>query len=259
MKTFSYGINLFQNSSNNLNGCCNDSRDMRALVFSHFFKDREMGHLEDYAATKRDIWAALSSLQERAIIDKLPLVMISGSGHGITYPDRSEADGLGEGIACTDTRVAGKDWNPDTFISDKDLHKLLCGFPSTTIVEVWLDTCFSGGMDRAMIPGDSHRFMPLPGKKLMPVFPNSRVTVGLPANVIMWTAASENQTAADALLAHEYHGAFTYFWVKAFKENPKSSRLELLLKTRELLAKAGYQQWPRLKCWEKAAQRKVGR
>lgn len=252
------GINKFADSpQNNLNGCVNDAR-MMEQIFNHFSGTPSM--LTDSYATKNNIIDILRIERDQSRIDKLHWVGFSFSSHGTTYPDLSEEDGLGEALVCADVRIgANGEWDPDTIITDKELNTLLWTFPKETTVEIFLDTCFSGGMDRMASASLQDRFLPAPGKSMAPQFPSSRITVGLPPWVVMWCASSEAQTSADAYIKSDWHGAFTYSWQKVYQGNPKERRVGLLIESRQWLARNFYEQLPRLKCWNKPAQNRVGK
>lgn len=258
MKGLCVGINKFANSpKNNLNGCVNDAQ-MMGIIFEHI-TERYPLYLLDYDATKERIISSLRSLRDSAKVDKLSWVGFSFSSHGTTYPDSNEEDGLGEALVCADVRVDNGEWARETIITDKELNTLLWTFPQETTVEIFLDTCFSGGMDRMAGASIQDRFLPAPGQKMLPQFPSSRITVGLPPWVVMWCASSEAQTSADAYIKSDWHGAFSYAFQKVYQGNPKERRVGLLIESRQWLARNFYDQLPRLKCWTKPAQNKVGK
>lgn len=258
MQGLCVGINKFANSpKNNLNGCINDAQ-MMGIIFEHI-TERYPLYLLDYDATKERIISSLRSLRDSAKVDKLSWVGFSFSSHGTTYPDSDEEDGMGEALVCADVRMDNGEWAQETIISDKELNTLLWTFPQETTVEIFLDTCFSGGMDRMAGASIQDRFLPAPGKMMQPQFPSSRITVGLPPWVVMWCASSETQTSADAYIKSDWHGAFSYAFQKVYQGNPKERRVGLLIESRQWLARNFYEQLPRLKCWNKPAQKQVGK
>lgn len=240
---------------NNLKGCQADAMAMAALL-QDLGVPRVVLRLD---SSREDTWGQIKELRDRARTDKLTYAGFSFSSHGTTYPCQEEADGLGEALVCADVREKNGEWDPATIIADKELHTLLWTFPPACRVEIWMDTCFSGGMDRMASPSHQGRFLAAPEKALEPVFPNSRITVGLPPNVVMWTASSEQETSADAYIKSGWHGAFTYFWCRAFQAAPEARRVDLLLAARAGLRDAHYDQLPRLKSWNKPAQTQVGK
>ena len=256
------GLNHFARPGNDLNGCIPDDHTMQG--FATYFGINP-DDLEDKAAVKTAALGWLSKVQAEALANKVFYVGFSWSGHGTHYPRPEEPDGLGEALVCYDIREKGGDWDPDTIIKDTELRDILNGFPATCIVELFLDTCYSGGMDRGMIlqphqqPPFTGRYLHNPGNSQRAMrMANSAMSHGLNSNIIMWCASSEAQESEDAYIAGGSHGAFTWYWNEAWKANPGASRVDLLTKTRDALRANGYTQVPRLKCWNAQAQAKAG-
>lgn len=268
MKGFlAVGINHFLRPGNDLSGCVADEKSMVAVAHSLGITD--LVYLDDAMATKRNAWDALRSLVDLAKVGKLSYLGFSWSGHGTHYARPSEPDGLGEALVCYDIAEKNGEWDRKTIITDQELKDLLNQVPPTCVVEVWLDTCYSGGMDRALTDRifyhkdksitKADRFLHAPDNPAGNLrVANVTMSQGLNSNIIMWCASSEAQESEDAYIAGGPHGAFTWYWTQAFKANPKASRVELLLKTRAGLKKGGYDQFPRLKCYNAKAQGKVG-
>lgn len=257
-KGFCVGINHFQRPGNDLSGCIPDAKEMRHLLMGHLEVEDGLDYLVDGAATKANTIELLTNLVNTP---GLTYLGISWSGHGTHYNRPEEADGLGEALVCFDLAEQGGDWDPATIITDVEFKALLNQVPASCVVEVWLDTCYSGGMSKSLVPWvQTPRFLHNPGNtgEVMRLS-NSTLTQGLSSNIIMWCACSEAQTSADAFIQGGPHGAFTYFWGEAFRHNLNASRVELLLLTRTALKAAGYEQFPRLKAWNASAQRRVGR
>ena len=263
-KALVWGLNHFAIPGNDLSGCVPDAIQM-AGVFSAL--DCSVQKLLDKQATASAIESYLLALQAEAKSTKgFYYVGLWGSGHGSHYPSVKEGDGLGELIVCYDIKSDGDNW-VSGFIKDRRMREILNGFPANGVVEIGLDICYSGGMDRGMIVVDHEmtafyksRFLHNPNNPTGHLrVANSTISHGLNSNIIMWCASSEPQESADAWIAGGAHGAFTYYWCEAFKKNPKASRVELLIATRKALTVNGYDQVPRLKCWNAAAQRSVGK
>lgn len=251
-KILCVGLNHFLRPGNDLQGCVPDARSMSALLGGGDM-------LLDAGTTKKNVMRWLSLALDDAKDGKVDSIALTWSGHGTHYDRPEEADGLGEALVCYDIAEKDGDWDPDTIIKDSELHDLLNQFPASCLVEVWLDTCYSGGMDRVLFPSRSSRFLHNPGNtEGVQRFANSTVTAGLNSNIVMWTASSEAQTSADAYIKSGFHGAFTWYWLQAYQAMPQSSRLELLLATRKGLADNHFEQLPRLKAWNARVQAGVG-
>lgn len=257
------GINHFKRPGNDLAGCVPDAEEMGA-VFANLGATPTV--ITNASVIRQRVLAELDAMSLQARIGKLAYFAFAWSGHGTHYAQSLEDDGLGEALICYDCDVIGDEWNPDTIIKDTELRNILNQFPPSCTVEVWLDTCYSGGMDRVLSPHkpfpaiiSEGRFLHNPGNPTGHLrVANSTISQGLNSNIIMWCASSEPQESADAYIAGGAHGAFTFFWCEAFKKNPKASRVELLLATRKALSANGYDQFPRLKCWNGPAQMMVG-
>jgi metacaspase-1 len=248
------GVNHFPNFPDmSLGGCVNDALSMQEIL--------NMGELvTESQVTKDNVIKRLTVLVEEAKAGDLKYLGFAFSSHGTHYPDLFELDGLGEALVCYDISEKDGNWDQSTIIKDKELQGFLNQVPPSCMVEVWLDTCYSGGMDRLF--GTTYfknRYLHNPGNtEGQTRLANTSMRDGLNPNIVMWQSSSEAQTSADAFISDKYHGAFTWFWTQEFKKDSKMSRVELLVKTRKALQKAGYNQFPRLKCWNVAAQRMVG-
>lgn len=256
-KALCCGINHFKLPGNDLRGCLADAAGMAHLTQGW---GAAVYLFEDGQATKKAVLSKLTDLVAEAKAGKLSYLAFTYSAHGTHYPDPHEDDGLGEALCCYDTapNASGDDWDMTTIITDKELRNLLNQVPKSCLVEVWLDTCYSGGMDRLASPSRQSRFIHNPGNQVGEMrLANTNLGVGLNSNIVMWCASSEGETSADAYIKNGFHGAFTWFWLKAYQDTPKASRLELLLATRKMLAANHYDQWPRLKAWNTWVQRLV--
>lgn len=252
-KALCIGLNQFLCPGNDLAGCVPDAVSMKDLLGSLGY---EIQLLIDSQATRGRAWDYLSKLIQEAKSGSLSRLAVTWSGHGTHYNCPDEPDGLGEALVCYDTVPVGDDWDMTTLIMDRDLRGLLNQVPESCLVEIWLDTCYSGGMDRAF---SKNRFIHNPGNKARAMrLANTTMPQGLNRNIVMWCACSEGQTAADAFIRGNPHGAFTYYWLKAYRHNTKADRVRLLLDTRAGLRSGYYDQFPRLKCWDVPAHRLVG-
>lgn len=253
---FTLGNNHFTNyPRDTLGGCIPDSQST-AQVFDDMGCAVEMAHdAADYTVLNK-----LQDIYKKVVNTPSYYVGLWFSSHGSHYPSASEPDGLGEGLCCTNLIAQGDDWSAG-FIKDKSFRNILNRFPLQGIVEIGFDTCFSGGMDRIVSASQQPRFLHNPGnlEGLLRIANSGFSSQGLNSNIVMWQACSEAQTSADAYIKSGYHGAFTYYWTEQFRVNPGISRVELLLKVRAALKANHFEQFPRLKCWNAAAQRKVGK
>jgi metacaspase-1 len=252
-KFLAVGLNHYLRAGNDLNECVADAHDMGAFFARlHGVSPETLLNLD---ATKANALRILKQYVQEALEGKLSYIGFSWSGHGTHYSRPEEEDGLGEALVCYDIAEKNGEWDPATIIKDEELRSILNMTPPTCIVEGWLDTCYSGGMDRGFRVA-RNRFMHAPDNTHRSLrISNSTITLGLNPNIILWCAASEGQEAADS--PELGNGAFTFAWLNAFRQDPYATRTEILLATRRLIA-GEYEQTPRLKCWNKQAQRSAG-
>ena len=143
-KALVVGINKYKNySQSNLNGCVNDTKNMVAFLKNfRGFTDSEITVLTDEKATKANIMKGLNDM----VKGKYKYIAFTMSSHGTQVPDieNDESDRLDEAFCPHDLQELNGNWHPDHVIKDDELHDLFVQLPSTTTVEVWLDTCHSG-------------------------------------------------------------------------------------------------------------------
>lgn len=68
-----------------------------------------------------------------------------------------------------------------------------------------------------------------------------------PADVILWSGSKDDQTSADASIASQATGAMSYAFIKAVRQNPDQTYLQLLNSIRDILQEK-YSQKPQLSC-----------
>jgi hypothetical protein len=254
------GINDFKNYPGAaLRGCVNDVNNMEALLQKWLgFTPGDIVKLTDAQATKANIMQHLKEMVDGAKQGKYSYLVFSLSSHGTQVPDVSEdeeSDLADEAVCPHDLAEAGDVWDPNYIIIDDELRDLFIQLPANVLLEVYLDTCHSGDGLRAvdLLPGRKPRWMPPPSfaafKKL-----EGRRSRGLDKALfeqgivhhILWAACRADQTAADAFIAGDYHGAFTYHFCKVMHETQnKLSRKKVLYKVRGALA-GEYTQVPQL-------------
>lgn len=268
-KALCVGINLFKNyPGSTLHGCVNDANQMVGVLEKHLgFKAADIKVLTDAQATRQAIMTELTAMVNGAKTGKYAYLVFSMSSHGTQVPDKNgdEADHYDEAFCPHDLAAKSGQWDPKHVIVDDELHDLFAQVPDNVLVEVYLDTCHSGTGLKAMdlMPDRRPRYIAPPSteacEKVMPLMPRGiRRRIGEKAakNVILWAACRDNQTSADAYIGGNYHGAFTYYWVKEITAaNNKISRNDLLKKVNADLKNNHYSQVAQLEC--PATQRKI--
>ena len=236
---------------NELQECINDARFYGSVLAKSL--DINADYLLDKASTKQNILSWIQAAQKQAIDGKLTYCGIAISNHGT----HQMVNGLLEGaICCYDMRPEGNNWWPGGLFTATEFQKLMNGFPIATRVEIWLDICYSFSLTKGLRTWNNKAIHnPDNPAGLMRVSDKSVVTK-LNSNIVVWSACSEAQESADA--PNLGNGAFTYYWKKAWQENPTASRVDLITSTRAKIAAGGFDQVPRLACWNVTGQMQVG-
>lgn len=207
--------------------------------------------LLDQNSTKANIQAWMVEAQRQDQAGNLAYCGLAISDHGT----HQMVNGVLEGaICCYDMRHDGDNWWPGGLFTASEFQAWANSMSCR--VEVWLDICYSQAMTKALRlwqtksihnPGNTAGLMRVSDKS---------VHAKLNSNIVVWSACSEAQESADA--PDLGNGAFTYYWKQAWKANPQASRIDLIAATRAGIAAGGYEQVPRLACWNTPAQGIVG-
>ena len=280
-KALCVGINNFANLPNaRLSGCVNDANDMAALlVETRGFATSDITILTDAAATKAAVMSALRGLVNLAADGNLDTLVFSFSSHGTQVPDLDgdeQPETMGElkgtkadeAFCPTDLIQKGDIWDADHVISDDELHDVFVTVPVTCAVEVFMDTCHSGtglkAIDLLGFPGQPRprylappsfaAFRALNAPKATPKPRSMLSTAKEPRKAdavtrkgsILWAGCRSDQTSADATFDNRPNGAFTYFYIKNARLNPKATRAQLITRVRADLKRAKYEQIPQL-------------
>ena len=254
------GINQYQHfPSAALKGCVNDVDDMAALLRDAMgFEDSDITMMADQAATKANIMQGLQRMVEGALAGRYSHLVFSFSGHGTQVPDLNldEFDRADDAICPHDLARSGQGWDRDHLIVDDELHDLFVQLPSTVLLELFFDTCYSGLglrpidllMDRRpryLPPPTVDGFRDLEYRHARPAH-QKLLEKGL-SHHILWTASHESQTAADALLGEAWHGAFTWHFCREARASGNHlSRAKVLAQVRSDLHAAHFIQTPQL-------------
>lgn len=245
------GLNHFALAGNDLQCCVADERTMSTVA--SVLGVTAVDSMTDQYATKLNIMHWLTDAVAEAQAGKLSYIGYAHSGHG-THVGTADG-GLEEAICCYNLSVLNDDWDPKGLITAVEFQTVLNQVPPTCRVEVWLDTCFSQGMTKALgvKPKSIHNPGNVTGVLRMA---NEPMHHKLNSNIVVWCACSEAQESADA--PNLGNGAGTYYWVKAWKRKPKAARVDVITLQRKLIAAGGFTQVPRLAAWNAAAQGVVG-
>lgn len=231
-KALIVGINEYMGSLSDLRGCVNDATNIRNMVIEHFgFTGDNIRFMLDLDATTENIKAGLEWLVAGAKPGDVLLFHFSGHGSQMVDKDKNmdldyEPDGLDEILAPCDLN-----WR-DKVIKDDDLKEIFDKVPDGVNLTVILDCCNSGGALDSLHQyqpgqvdaevGAAGRFLPPPEEIQMyePYIgfkPRSLVHGEREIGLLISTARSY-QTAADAYISGDFHGAGTYYLVKSLTD-----------------------------------------
>lgn len=224
-----FAINDYYGDNSDLNGCLNDQRDVIKtldLLYPGFM-------IRPYAnamVTKtRFITEVTNAIKNSAAGDFL---LIHYSGHGTQTYDKhgDEEDGYDEALYLYDGMVI-----------DDDIKEALMTIPDGVTVLIMLDSCFSGSATRDVNCGRNKYFQ----NTELP--PRKKKRIRVPRTEMKWLVLSgcrEDQTSADAYINGEYHGAFTYYALKAL--HPGMTYTSWINAIHRYLPSPYYDQYPTL-------------
>ena len=245
------GLNHFAAPGNDLSCCIADCHTMESVALALGIT---ADALTDQAATKQNVESWLLDAQKQAIAGKLTYLGYSHSGHGTHFTVNGVLEAA---IVYYNLTELNGDWNPTGLMAASRFQEIMNGFPLSCRVSVFLDTCFSFGETRAFDTKVKAIHNPGNSSGLFRVTdPPGQIHAKLNPNIVVWCSSSADQESADA--PNLGNGAGTYAWVNAWKKNPKASRLDLIVAQRALIKSLGFDQVPRLACWNQVAQLPVG-
>ncbi|KAH7027317.1 caspase domain-containing protein [Microdochium trichocladiopsis] len=279
-KALLIGINYF-GQDGELRGCINDTKNLSAFLFERFgYKREDTIILTDdqrdpiMIPTRANIIRAMQWLVKDARPNDSLFLHYSGHGGQTQDLDGDEDDGYDEVIYPVDFKQAGH-------LVDDDIHTIVVkplqqGVRLTAI----FDSCHSGSVLDLPYSYSTKGVLKEPnlaaeaGQGLLSAFgAYARGDVGgvakeifgfakqalrgdsgykktiatrtSPADVIMWSGSKDDQTSADATINSQATGAMSHAFIRALKQDPQQSYLELLNSIRDILENE-YSQKPQL-------------
>jgi metacaspase-1 len=257
-KALCVGINNYPfGDDNDLRGCINDANDWAKLLKNHFdFTD--VKQLIDEDATKANILSGLKTLLKGAKAGDI--LVFTNASHG-TYQADSDGDepGYDEAICPHDT--------DSNLLLDDELRELFIGIPKDVMLTVISDSCHSGSVTRVVVDEYRRNRQLAPeiwgGRSLSDdqmrsarakkdKFPESGMSE------ILLSGCKSNQTSADAHIDSDYHGAMSYYAIKAITDaDYKLNYAQLHKRLLSLLEDEMYPQEPQLEGKDANKQRQI--
>ncbi|KAK0475416.1 caspase domain-containing protein [Armillaria novae-zelandiae] len=217
------GIN-YRGKSNQLRGCIQDAKNIRALLMKNGYKDEDIKLLTDetdnITPTRDNVLDALSWLVDGVSSDDSLFIHYSGHGSQIVDTNGDEVDRKDEVIECIGP----------SFISDDEIHEKLKSLPCCCRLTTLFDSCHSGTILDLPYVYDCD------GQRERAVA--ATVLDNISADVICWSGAKDNQEGADT----PQGGVMTRAFIKAFQENTNRSYKQLLHSTRISIVNNHHQQ-----------------
>ncbi|ARF09604.1 caspase domain protein [Indivirus ILV1] len=238
------GIN-YSGSSSQLNGCINDSENIKTLLVSGgYFNENNITMMNDNLQgnlypSKENILKQFSEIVKFANSnkDKQVQIFVAYSGHGTSVLDENgdENDGYDEALCPIDYLDAG-------FIIDDDIKaNFVNALPSNSKLLMLVDACHSGTMLDLKYEYLANN------KNTYSVHSKNSETK---CDVVSISGCRDNQTSADAWEYDLYdkrkegQGAMTASFISCYNKN--ISYYTLVTKIREWLKKKQYTQVPQL-------------
>ena len=226
-KALCVGINDYPYDGSDLNGCVNDANAW-AAVLKELYGFADVALLLDAEATRVRMLDGLKTLLAGAAAGDV--LVFTNSSHGSYRADTDGDEEKYDEILCP-YDIADND------IADDDLRQLFANLPAGVHLTVVLDNCHSGTATRAsvsdIIPGlrtpDDRRVRflspALRGGKVLenPWAAKPKRQIAHPESAmkeVLLSGCTDKQYSYDASIEGTYHGAMTFYAIKAIRESP---------------------------------------
>lgn len=254
-----FGINNYPAPINPLRGCINDAKNVaKYLKDVHNFDDIRL--LFDSDCTIATISKHLND-----IINQLKpgdIFVWQNSSHGTSIIDKSDETGYDQAIVLY-----------DHIFTDKEFRVFLDRIPKDVNTTLWVDSCFSGTVNRALFSRilgkptkhsfKEPRFYPLnmiennithmneiplrsrfgiPIEAEIEAFKNNVEELNF--NEVLLSACKADESSLDVFIDGENCGAFTYYALKILKENSIINYNQFHKKIKKFLPSRNYNQSP---------------
>jgi metacaspase-1 len=262
------GINDYPIRGMDLKGCVNDAKAWARALAAHFdFASGDVTLLLDGAATKRRMVTALKALMRRA--SSGDHLVFTNSSHGTYLADTDEDEARFDEAMCP--------WDcRDRLLVDDELRELFDGLPSGVRLTVVSDSCHSGSVTRAALPGSvatpdqrrvrfmnprhlGHRELPSASRHEARSIRRERRPESRMKEVLV-SGCTDVQYSYDAKIGTKFHGAMTFHALRALEEAGWDlSYADWVARTIALVHDYGYDQDPQLEGRTRSKGRKVFR
>jgi len=245
------GINDYPFDGNDLNGCVNDAKAWADLLINNFgFQEYDVRIILDSTATRANILEALKNLLKGA--QSGDVLVFTNSSHGTYVADKDGDEKIYDEAICP------YDCS-DNLIVDDELRNLFADLPKGVSLSVISDSCFSGTVTRAIpvpkTPDDRRKrflYPSLIGRKVLDEIYNAKPkgeTKYKESKMkdVLLSGCTNREYSYDAQIGGTYHGAMTYFAIKAIEDSGyRISYKKLQKRLLKLLDDAGFDQHPQV-------------
>ena len=225
-KALCVGINDYPYDGNDLNGCVNDAFAWQTMLTDHFeFPRSNVKVLTDSEATKANIMKGIDKLLKGA--SEGDILVFTNSSHGSYKADTSGDEPRYDEVLCP-YDIA------DNCILDDELRGKFADMPEGVHLTVILDNCFSGTGTRSAVADLIPGFQPPDDRRMRFLSPTLWGSAILPDPMrtrgrsrekypesgmkeVLLSGCTDRQVSYDAYIAGEYHGAMTYYAIKAIE------------------------------------------
>jgi hypothetical protein len=204
LRVISFAINDYLGTDADLRGCINDQIQVEDTV-SVKLEDFDFKLLRDAQVTVANTKKILKEAVEALIPGDFLGIHYSGHGTYTRDHDGDEADGYDEALYLY-----------DGLLIDDEINEILQGIPEGATVFLMLDCCYSGTATRDV--NVRHRGINLYEGDVPPTKIRKRFAESQDINWVVMSGSGEKQTSADAYIAGDYHGAFTWFAMHLFNK-----------------------------------------
>ncbi|MGE5401297.1 MAG: caspase family protein [Ignavibacteriales bacterium] len=241
-KALIVGINLYLPPAGpNLRGCVNDAQNVAYTLNTLGIvpaEPKSMRILTDARATKANILNQLEWLTKDT--SKGDVLIYYHSSHGTQVADMEGDDIDQKDEALCPYDVARNGVISDGVIKDDDLNKIFSKIPEGVTLDVIIDSCHSGNINRTLefctpeIEANTRtpRYMEpmldfdfflranplIPKQKILRGREQKKEVAIAETNNVLWAACRDNQISNENIFEGKFQGAFTFCYCKLLRK-----------------------------------------
>lgn len=221
-RAFLVGINQYQLPDNDLDGCVNDTSDVKSQLLSkEGFNPSNVLTITDQQATRIGIIDGLKKLVAAGQPGDFLCFYYSGHGAQIQDASSDELDALDEILCPTDLKIKGRTFANG--VVDDEIETILGDLKPGVGFMMVSDSCHSGTIDRNHKGKAREIILPKNARNLTPmIYDKSRQNTFLSraaaGKYVLISGCQDEETSAEDLINNRYCGAATYYLLDAYKK-----------------------------------------